>query len=130
MSTQNIRLDSKGRVIIPNSFREELGLKAGENIVASLDMENGRIILFPIDKKAKKMILRFEDEPGTLAAAAELLAKNNVDLIYTFSRSLKRGKEAEWEIIADFSKCNVEKLKSILKANPKIKSYRLAPVEK
>ena len=130
MSTQNTRLDSKGRIIIPNSFREELGLKAGENIVASLDRENGRIILFPIDKKAKKLVMRFEDEPGTLAAAAEILAKNNVDLIYTFSRSLKRGKEAEWEIIADFSKCSMDKLKSALKAQGKIRSYRVVSAEK
>ena len=37
MPTQNIKVDSKGRIIIPNAFRETLGIKFGENIEAYLD---------------------------------------------------------------------------------------------
>src|SRR3989338_6811161 len=100
---QNVKVDSKGRIIIPNSFRESLGIKMGENIEAYLDSENCRILLFPIEKKTSKLIVEFGDVPGSLAKVAAILARNKVDLVYTSSRSLKRRKEAEWEIIADFS---------------------------
>ncbi len=130
MTTQNIKVDSKGRIIIPNSFREALGIKFGENIEAHLDKENERILLFPIEKKTKKIVLAFGDEPGSLAKAAQILSKNNVDLVYTSSRSLKRGKEAEWEIIADFSKTDLEKLKADLKREKSIRSIRFKSLEK
>jgi len=59
MTTQNIKVDSKGRMIIPNSFRGALGIKFGENIEAHLDKDNERIILFPIEKKTKKLVVLF-----------------------------------------------------------------------
>ena len=83
MSAQNLKVDSKGRVIIPNSFRETLGIKNGENIIAQLEKDNGRLILVPIQEKTKRLILRFGDAHGTLANAAHILASNNVDLVYT-----------------------------------------------
>ncbi len=124
MTTQNVKVDSKGRVIIPNSFREALGIKPGENIVSHLDSENGRILLFPIEKKSMKLSVHFNDVPGALAKTASLLANAKVDLVYTSSRSLKRGKEAEWEIIADFSKANLSTLKSKLKSEKSVKSFK------
>lgn len=130
MTTQNIKIDSKGRLQIPNSFRESLGIKEGENIVAHLDDENGRIILFPIEQKSKRLTIRFGDEPGALAKTATILAKNKVDLVYTSSRSLKRGKEAEWEIIADFSNSDTEKLKQELKNENGLKSFKFSQIEK
>lgn len=130
MNAQNIKVDSKGRIIIPNSFRESLGIKFGENIEAYLDRENERIILFPIEKKTKKIVLLFGDVPGSLAKAAKILSKNNVDLVYTSSRSLKRRKEAEWEVIADFSKTSMEKLKADLRKEKGIKSFRLETFKK
>lgn len=130
MPTQNIKVDSKGRIIIPNSFRETLGIKFGENIEAYLDKENERIILFPIEKKTKKITFLFGDRPGALAKVASILAKNNVDLVYTSSRSLKRKKEAQWEVIADLSGAKLEKLKSDLKKEKEIRAFRFEGLEK
>jgi AbrB family looped-hinge helix DNA binding protein len=130
MLVQNVKVDSKGRIIIPNSFRETLGIKSGENIEALLDKENERIMLFPIEKKTQKLVIQFGDAPGSLAKAAALLAKNKVDLVYTASRSLKRKKEAEWEIIADFSNTDVAKLKKELKNENGIKHFRFEKLQK
>jgi len=130
MTTKNAKVDSKGRVSIPNSFRDALGIKFGENIVAHLDKENERILLFPIEKKSMKLIIKFNDVPGALASAAVVLAKENVDLIYTSSRSTKRGKEAEWETIANFSKVNLVNLKKKLKSEKSIKSFKFERLKK
>lgn len=130
VATQNVKIDSKGRVIIPNSFREGLGIKAGENIEAQLDKENERIILFPIQKATKKLVISFSDLPGSLAKAAAVLARNNVDLVHTSSRSLKRGQEAEWAVIADFSKVELEKLKAELRKEKGVKGFRFERLQK
>lgn len=130
MSTQNIKVDSKGRVIIPNSFRDALGIKFGENIEAHLDAENSRIILFPIEKWTRKLIVTFGDAPGSLARVAAILAKHKVDLVYTSSRSLKRKQQAEWEIMADFSNAGLGKLKAELRAEKGIESFRFESLQK
>ena len=130
MPTQNIKVDSKGRIIIPNAFRETLGIKFGENIEAYMDKENERIILFPIEKKTGKITICFSDKKGSLAKIANILSKNKVDFVYTSSRSTKRGKEAEWEIIADFSDVNMNKLKSNLKKEKIISTFRFEKLQK
>ena len=45
------------------------------------------------------------DAPGALAKVAGILARNTVDLLSSESRTLRRGRSAEWIIIADISKC-------------------------
>ncbi len=130
MNTLNVKVDSKGRIIIPSSFRDVLGIKFGENIVAQLDKKNSRLILFPIQKKTKKMSIILGDAPGSLAKTAMILAKNKVDLVYTESRSSKRNKEAEWFIVADFSKTNLNKLKTDLKKEKTIKKFKIETLER
>jgi AbrB family looped-hinge helix DNA binding protein len=130
MNTQNIKVDSKGRIIIPNSFRDVLGIKFGENIVAQVDKENSRLILFPIQKKTKKMSIILGDIPGSLSKTAVVLARNGVDLVYTESRSSKRNKEAEWFIVADFSKVDLNKLKSDLKKEKAVKKFKIEALER
>src|SRR3989344_522916 len=120
MPAHNVKVDSKGRVMIPGSFREILGIKEGENIVAQLDKENERLILFPVEKKTKRMQIFIADVPGALARTAAVLAKNNVDLVYTSSVSIKRKREALWEIIADFSNVDMKKLQKSLKAEKSV----------
>ncbi len=130
MATLNVKVDSKGRIIIPNSFRETLGIKNGENIVAQMETKNGRLILVPIEKKTKKLTIRFGDSPGTLARTAKILADSKVDLIYTSSRSLRRGKEAEWEVTADFSKTPMPSLKARLKKEKGVMKFRFEGLDK
>jgi AbrB family looped-hinge helix DNA binding protein len=114
MNTQKVKLDKKGRLIIPNAFRESLGMKTGESVVLTEDKENGRIIAYPIEKNVRKLEILLGDQPGALASAAAILRDHNVDLVYTESRSIKRGKEAIWTVVADFTKCNMSALKKAL----------------
>jgi len=102
-----IRLDTRGRLVIPTEFRETLDLKEGDNILLSLNSENNTIIINPIYGKEEylvKMEIDFKDNPGSLAKVASKLADLRVDLIMTESKSYERGKKARWDIIADISK--------------------------
>ena len=105
-----IRLDTRGRLVIPNEFRETLDLKEGDNVILSLDTKNNLISISPIYGEKDyliKMEIKFGDKPGSLAKIADLLAKLKIDLLMTESKSFERGAKARWDIIADISKSNL-----------------------
>ena len=103
-----IRLDTRGRLVIPTEFRETLDLKEGDEVLMSLDAKTNTLIISPIYGNADNLVkieIEFDDKPGSLAKLAETLAKINVDLVMTESKSFQRGKKARWYIIADITKC-------------------------
>jgi AbrB family looped-hinge helix DNA binding protein len=105
-----IKLDTRGRLVIPNEFRESLDLKEGDNVLLSLDSKTNTISISPIYGEGEyliKMKVKFRDKPGSLAKVAMKLAELRVDLIMTESKSYERGKKARWDIIADISKSNL-----------------------
>ena len=105
-----IKLDTRGRLVIPNEFREALDLKQGDNVLLSLDSKTNTINISPIygeNNYLVKMKLKFGDNPGSLAKIAEKLAELKVDLIMTESKSYERGTKARWDIIADISESNL-----------------------
>ncbi|MEM3673804.1 MAG: AbrB family transcriptional regulator [Candidatus Bathyarchaeia archaeon] len=103
-----VRIDSRGRVTLPSALREAAGFSEGMYVMLVADMEEKQVRIIPFaDPKAKlvEFHLAIPDAPGALAKAASVLAENNVDLLATTSRTLKRGELAEWIVIADVSKC-------------------------
>jgi len=114
-----IRLDTRGRLVIPNEFRETLDLKEGDEVLLSYDTKTNTLVISPIYGKPStlvKMDIEFGDAPGSLAKIAETLAKINIDLVMTESKSFQRGTKARWYIIADISKCpyGINELKKTL----------------
>lgn len=104
-----IKLDTRGRLVIPSEFRESLAIKEGDNILLSLDVKTNSMTISPIYGKPKDLIkiaIEFGDTPGCLAKIAEKIAQLKIDLIMTESKSSQRGKKARWDIIADISRCN------------------------
>lgn len=104
-----VRLDTRGRLVIPNEFREPLNLKEGDEVLLSLDQKTDTITISPISGTPKdivKMEIEFGDTPGCLARLAQKIADMNIDLVMTESKSSQRGKTARWTIIADLSKCS------------------------
>jgi len=103
-----VRIDSRGRVTMPSSIRDAVRLSEGMYVIliADLDKKEVRIVPFA-DPEAKLVEFRitFADVPGTLAKAADVLARQGVDLLSSESRTLRRGESAEWIVIADVSKC-------------------------
>jgi len=102
-----LRIDNRGRLVIPTEFREALGMKDGDELLLSLDEKINALVLSPIGQQASliRIEVEFSDTPGSLAKTASAIAKMNLDLIMTESKSFSRGKAARWHIIADRSRC-------------------------
>ena len=114
-----IKLDTRGRLVIPNEFRETLNLKEGDEVLISLDQNTDTLTISPIYGKRINLVkieLEFGDTPGCLAKIANKIADMKIDLIMTESKSSQRGKQARWDIIADISKCaySINEIKQIL----------------
>ena len=115
-----VRIDARGRVVMPSSIRDALGLREGMYVMLVADLERKDIRIVPFaDPEAKLVELQItlRDAPGSLARVAAVLANNRVDLLSTESRTLKRGESAEWHAIADVSKCEckLDELRSRIK---------------
>ena len=106
--TEIVRVDSRGRITMPSSIREAVRLSEGMYVmlIAELDQKDIRITPFA-DPEAKlvELSIAFSDVPGALAKAANILAKQGVDLLSSESRTLRRGRSAEWVVVADVSRC-------------------------
>ncbi len=115
-----VRIDARGRTVMPSSIRDALGLREGMYVMLVADLERKDIRIVPFaDPEAELVELQItlRDAPGALARVAAVLANNKVDLLSTESRTLKRGESAEWYAIADVSKCECkpDELKSRIK---------------
>ncbi len=125
-----IRLDTRGRLVIPTEYRETLDLKEGDEILLSLDKKTNTLIISPIYADHKDLIqiqLDFGDTPGCLAKIAAELAALRVDLVMTESKSYQRGTKARWDIIADISKStlSIEEIKKKLLASGFVEDMRI-----
>jgi AbrB family looped-hinge helix DNA binding protein len=103
-----VRIDTRGRLTLPSSIRDVMGFSEGMYVMLIAETEEKHVRIVPFaDPEAKLVEFHFalSDVPGALAKIASILAENNVDLLSTASRTLKRGELAEWSVIADISKC-------------------------
>ena len=114
-----IRLDTRGRLVIPNEFRETLNLKEGDEVLMSLDTKTDTLMISPIYGEPTDLVrmeIEFGDTPGCLAKIAQKIASMKIDLVLTESKSSQRGKKARWDIIGDISNCSssVSEIKQVL----------------
>ena len=123
MSSKNISsIDEKGRVLIPQSLREQVSLAAGEKVLLSVDAASKMIFIEPAhEKKLLSLSVELADKPGALAKAALALYDINVDLVSTRSRSSKRGESAVWMVECNPQGASIAQIKTALaKAGAKI----------
>jgi AbrB family looped-hinge helix DNA binding protein len=124
-----VRIDARGRMTLPSTLREAIGLSQGMYVMLIADVTEKHVRIIPFaDPKAKLMEFHIilHDVPEALANVASMLAENNVDLLLTTSRTLKRGELAEWVVTADVSKCNCQ----LKKLKEKILNGKLAKKSK
>jgi AbrB family looped-hinge helix DNA binding protein len=127
--TEIVRIDSRGRITMPSNLREAVKLAEGMYVMllANLDEKEIRIVPFA-DPEAKlvEFCITFSDMPGALAKVANILAKQGVDLLSSESRTLRRGKSAEWVVVADVSgcKCIMKELEQQIIAGGAVKEVK------
>ncbi len=129
MRTSNIvRLDSKGRILIPIHVRKYLGIDDGTELVLIEDGESASIKMLPLIKeKTAELRFRIADAPGSLAHIADILADYKINIIMSESKTLAKNKMAEWDVIADTSECNgsLERMRKEVLQNPDIKDLEI-----
>ena len=106
--TEIVRVDSRGRITMPSSIREAVSLAEGMYVMLIADLDQKEIRIAPFADPEAKLIelsITFSDTPGALAKSAGILADEGVDLLSSESRTLRRGKSAEWVVVADVSRC-------------------------
>jgi prephenate dehydratase len=92
-----------------------LGIKTGEKLLISHDAQSGAIVIEPAhEKKLLYLEIGLSDEPGSLAKAANALAKINVDLVSTASRSSRRGEAAIWSVQCNPGKTTMAQIRKAL----------------
>ena len=128
-----IRLDTRGRLVIPNEFREALKLKEGDEVIIGLDLNTDTLTISPIYGKATDLVrieIEFGDTPGCLAKIAKKIANMKIDLIMTESRSSQRGKKARWSIVADISKSphKINQIKQLLMQSGFVESMNITKI--
>jgi len=99
------KLDSKGRLLIPFHIRELLNLDENSEF---LIMNNGtrELKILPlVEGQTAEVSMLLEDAPGSLSRATDLLAKKKIDIIMSQSKTIDKGKLAEWHAIVDISQC-------------------------
>jgi bifunctional DNA-binding transcriptional regulator/antitoxin component of YhaV-PrlF toxin-antitoxin module len=102
-----VKLDSKGRILIPIHVRKFLSVDDGTELIIVEDNDKQQVRILPLIKE-KTAELRFNlaDLPGSLAHIADTLANFKINIIMSESRTLVKGKIAEWDVIVDTSECN------------------------
>ncbi len=114
-----VRVDSKGRITIPLSIREALGIREGMNILLFADLDEKKIFLSPIPDRAKlvEINITVEDRPGVVAEISKTLADNGIDIVALKCVVIKRGEIGECSFIVDLSKSlilNTDDLKELI----------------
>ncbi len=109
-----MKLDSKGRVLIPIHIRKKMNASEGTDVMIVANDEANEIKLIPIIKN-RNAELKFllTNIPDSLAVVANVLANHHINILMSESRAIVRGKITEWNIIADTSKANNEELEKI-----------------
>ncbi len=112
-----VKIDTKGRIVLPYPIRNALNLSEGMNVFLIADLKAKEVKLIPFTAELAEFSVKFSDEPGALAKTAALLAKYGIDLLSSHSMTIERGSRAEWYAIGDLTKCKctITELKKVLK---------------
>lgn len=96
-----VRLDSKGRIILPYHIRDFLGLKKGSELLI-LNNEKKELKIFPLrDKKTAKLRVTLSDD--SFSRILNVLDKHNINILMSIGKTIEKDKLACWEAIVDFN---------------------------
>lgn len=116
--TEILKLDRRGRIVIPRIMRKSLGLTENTQLMAISDSDTKEIRIIPLQLSDNKTYIKIQiylnDKPGSLADVANAFGDLGMSLVYGESIIIKKGFEAEWTVIAPQPDLSLEELKKYL----------------
>ena len=109
-----VKVDSKGRIIVPYHIRDYLGLQEGTELIVT-NYEQKELRIFPLLKGTASIDVLMTDAPGSLAKLLDAVSRNKAEILLSVSKTIERGKLAEWNAILDISKSKRKKLENEIK---------------
>jgi AbrB family looped-hinge helix DNA binding protein len=112
-----VKLDRKGRIILPFHVRDYLELKEGMEMLIS-NNEKNELKIFPLfTGKTADIKIMLEDKIGSLNKILDVIEKNKMHILMSTSKTIEKGSLAEWSAIVD-----VSNLKDIKKMENELRS--------
>ena len=107
-TTEIVRINKKGEVVIPANLRDSVGIVEGMHVMLKTDLEKREIRIVPFTSAEVDLVefkITLADVPGALAKCATFLGEHQINMLASESRVLQSGEIAEWIVVADISKC-------------------------
>lgn len=121
-----VKIDSKGRLIVPFHIRNYLGLKEGTELIVA---NNGKkeLRIFPLlNGSTARINVTASENPVALQKILDIMFKNKIDILMSISKSIDRGKLLEWTAIVDTSNCqNVKEIEGSLRKAKLVKKVEV-----
>jgi AbrB family looped-hinge helix DNA binding protein len=114
--TSLVRVDSKGRVTIPQTIREALGIDVGMTMVVIADIDRREIVLAPVSSGTSKLyefIIDIADVTGALAKLTGKMAELGIDIVTSKCASIVRAELASCTIVADLTRAKSDDINYI-----------------
>ncbi len=108
MESPNIvKVDSKGRILIPVQFRDGMGVEQGTEMIIVPDDQNNHFKILPIAKECTaELRMLLSNMPSSLASVADALSAHSFNILVSESRRM--GEDlTEWRIIVDLPNRNI-----------------------
>lgn len=121
-----VKIDKQGRMVIPRSIREELGLTGERRVLLIGDVDNKVIRILPYafpGVEAVEVRFRLDNNPGVLSKILALLAEYRINITYDVGHPVGDGLQAEWYGVVDISNCrhSISKVKQMLDGMPGVR---------
>ena len=90
-----VKIDSKGRVLIPFHIRDYIGIDEGMEVMV-VNNEKKEVKLLPLAKgKTAYMRILIKDLPGALASVMSDISSHGVDILMSQSKTIEKGSLAD-----------------------------------
>jgi AbrB family looped-hinge helix DNA binding protein len=100
-----VKVDSKGRMLIPSSMRKKLRINNGTELVLMHGKEDNLLRIMPLSNgKIVKCSVSVSNSPGSLSSVMEMLEMLNAGVMMSESRKFIGKDVSEWTFILDVSK--------------------------
>jgi AbrB family looped-hinge helix DNA binding protein len=116
--TEILKIDSRGRIVIPRSMRKALGLKENSHIMLISDSDENELRIIPLPFSEDQTFMRIKiiiaDTPGALSQVSKVFGELGLSLLYGQTVVIKKGKTAEWSVISPIPEMPVDDFEKIL----------------